>query len=332
MMSSQHPIGGLSHLVEAATALTQLIDAPRSENVNVLGNGNKPRSIVSDDDDERRRFASKQNLRAPREIFPQRLMTILAESSLSDIVSWLPHGQSFVIIRPDVFSETVLPKYFPSNDSRSSTKYPSFTRKLNRWGFRQATRGPDTGAFHHPLFRRDQPNLCLEMVCQKSRKRPSGSTDKTKGASTTEEANKLSERSLANNTELRRTVSDGTSWTTLPLTTTKMTTTAATPQQRTLVNIQCNPSQPNPHSTTTITVTPPPPSPQNPIATTTISTHAAAAAPTSQSSSVTQFSPYIPTDPAMVAAALRERDEIEKMKVAKSMLYDAYLKALNSHV
>ena len=36
-------------------------------------------------------------------------------------------------------------------------------------GFRQATRGPDTGAFHHPLFRRDQPHLCLDMVCQRSR-------------------------------------------------------------------------------------------------------------------------------------------------------------------
>lgn len=38
-------------------------------------------------------------------------------------------------------------------------------------GFRQATRGADTGAFHHPCFRRDQPELCLQMVCQKSRDR-----------------------------------------------------------------------------------------------------------------------------------------------------------------
>lgn len=38
-------------------------------------------------------------------------------------------------------------------------------------GFRQATRGPDTGAFHHPLFRRDDPALCSGMVCQRSRDR-----------------------------------------------------------------------------------------------------------------------------------------------------------------
>lgn len=36
-------------------------------------------------------------------------------------------------------------------------------------GFRQATRGPDTGAFHHPLFQRDKPELCLEMVCERTR-------------------------------------------------------------------------------------------------------------------------------------------------------------------
>jgi hypothetical protein len=68
-----------------------------------------------------------------KEIFPQKLMEILADTSLSDIVSWLPHGRSFVIIRPDLFCEMVLPKYLPPVDSRGSTKYPSFTRKLNRW-------------------------------------------------------------------------------------------------------------------------------------------------------------------------------------------------------
>ncbi len=36
-------------------------------------------------------------------------------------------------------------------------------------GFRQATRGPDTGAFHHELFRRDEPELCLQMVCHRTK-------------------------------------------------------------------------------------------------------------------------------------------------------------------
>jgi len=41
---------------------------------------------------------------------------------------------------------------------------------INR-GFRQATKGPDSGAFHHPLFRRDNPELCLQMECKKTRER-----------------------------------------------------------------------------------------------------------------------------------------------------------------
>ena len=41
------------------------------------------------------------------------------------------------------------------------------------------TRGPDTGAFHHPLFQRDASHLCLQMVCQRSRdRRSSGSANK----------------------------------------------------------------------------------------------------------------------------------------------------------
>ena len=35
-------------------------------------------------------------------------------------------------------------------------------------GFRQSTRGPDTGAFQHSYFRRDRPELCLQMVCQRT--------------------------------------------------------------------------------------------------------------------------------------------------------------------
>ena len=47
---------------------------------------------------------------------------------------------------------------------------PHRLRKLNRWGFRQASRGPEAGAFCHDLFQRDAPELCRGMVCQKSRK------------------------------------------------------------------------------------------------------------------------------------------------------------------
>lgn len=127
-------VGALSHLVEAASTLTELEVEPLNRT-----------ALVSDDDEILRVTAkASDNTTATttttstsnakkKEIFPEKLMEILADSSLSDIVSWLPHGLSFVIIRPDLFCEQVLPKYLPPADSRGSTKYPSFTRKLNRW-------------------------------------------------------------------------------------------------------------------------------------------------------------------------------------------------------
>ncbi|KAL7529359.1 hypothetical protein ACHAXR_006428 [Thalassiosira sp. AJA248-18] len=130
-----------------------------------------------------------------KEMFPMRLHALLSDPTVRDVISWLPHGKSFVVLRPDVFANQVLPRYFAPEGSNSLNaktttmlgkdgslqtknkgvhKYPSFTRKLNRWGFRQISRGPDAGAFCHELFQRDDPNLCRGMVCQKSRKLKKG--------------------------------------------------------------------------------------------------------------------------------------------------------------
>lgn len=123
--------------------------------------------------------SSDASTASSREKFPLRLHSVLADPTVRDVVSWLPHGRSFVVLRPDVFANYVLPRYFApevSNSVASPTatqsvlKYPSFTRKLNRWGFRQVSRGPDAGAFCHDLFQRDDPGLCRDMFCQKSRK------------------------------------------------------------------------------------------------------------------------------------------------------------------
>jgi hypothetical protein len=122
-------------LVEAATALAGLnsmeetiVDKEMSDSGSSLG-------VVSDEDERRPTANTFGDLStfSKRQIFPQRLFAILDDPSLSDIVTWLPHGRSFVIVRPDVFTEKVLPVYLPPIDSRGSTKYASFTRKLNRW-------------------------------------------------------------------------------------------------------------------------------------------------------------------------------------------------------
>lgn len=95
--------------------------------------------------------------------FPQRLMEILSSEEHSDVLSWVPHGKGFIIYKKKKFSAEVLPRYF------KQSKFTSFTRKLNRWGFARVTRGPERGSYFHKFFLRDQPRLCLQMSCQNAR-------------------------------------------------------------------------------------------------------------------------------------------------------------------
>jgi len=130
-------VGGLTHLMEAATALARMTsdDLPMTAAAKTQEPGLQQRAAVISDEEEAKSKSTSSTSRnnAKREIFPQRLMAILNDPSVSDVVTWLPHGRSFVIVRPDVFAEKVLPRYLPPIDARGSTKYPSFTRKLNRW-------------------------------------------------------------------------------------------------------------------------------------------------------------------------------------------------------
>jgi HSF-type DNA-binding len=87
-------------------------------------------------------------------------MDILSNECDSNIISWLPHGKGFMILKKKKFASEILPKYF------KQSKFTSFTRKLNRWGFTRVTRGPETGAYYHKCFQKDDPSLCLQMSCQ----------------------------------------------------------------------------------------------------------------------------------------------------------------------
>ena len=96
-------------------------------------------------------------------IFPQRLMEILSDPSNADAITWLPHGQSFIIKDRQKFSNHVLPKYF------RKTKYTSFTRKLNRWNFSRVNRGSAIGAYSHEFFQRGNEASCIQMYCKNDR-------------------------------------------------------------------------------------------------------------------------------------------------------------------
>jgi hypothetical protein len=62
--------------------------------------------------------ASDASTASSRDIFPSRLHSVLADPTVRDIVTWLPHGKSFVVLRPDVFVNQVLPRYFAAEGSK----------------------------------------------------------------------------------------------------------------------------------------------------------------------------------------------------------------------
>jgi hypothetical protein len=104
----------------------------------------------------RKRGAAAQKQRTHS--FPEKLMHLLDSKKGKESMCWLPDGKAFAI-SPRNFAQNILPKYF------EGAKLESFTRKLNRWGFKRVTDGESPGSFtyQHPLFRRGFPTLCRGM-------------------------------------------------------------------------------------------------------------------------------------------------------------------------
>lgn len=99
--------------------------------------------------------------------FPRRLYEMLDgetrrnKISSSDnedvIISWSTSGKAFRIYDVKGFASTILPKYF------RTTKFSSFQRNLNLYGFTKARRGADSDMYAHPSFIRDRPDLLIEL-------------------------------------------------------------------------------------------------------------------------------------------------------------------------
>jgi len=86
--------------------------------------------------------------------FPSKLHEILSNGDFEHIVSWMPHGRSWKVHCRKEFVKKVAPQYFKHG------KFESFTRQVNRWGFRRITHGIDRNAYYHEYFLRGLPNLC----------------------------------------------------------------------------------------------------------------------------------------------------------------------------
>jgi len=90
--------------------------------------------------------------------FPMKLMLLLCNDEISNIISFNEKGDRFTIHDSKRFCHDVLPKYF------KASKFPSFLRKLYRWGFvkRPKSKGisKNIHTYFHPKFQRGEFKLC----------------------------------------------------------------------------------------------------------------------------------------------------------------------------
>jgi hypothetical protein len=89
--------------------------------------------------------------------FPMKLHTMLEVSErlgFEDVVSWQPGGKSFKVLDADRFARDVMQDYF------NQTKYKSFQRQLNLYGFKRVHHGPNKGGYIHPCFTKATPEDC----------------------------------------------------------------------------------------------------------------------------------------------------------------------------
>lgn len=96
--------------------------------------------------------------------FPWKLHEMLdacEKEGWSHIVSWLPDNASFRVHNPTYFMENVISNFF------KQTKYKSFQRQLNIWGFQRIISGPNKGGYSHKYFIRSNESLCCMMSRQK---------------------------------------------------------------------------------------------------------------------------------------------------------------------
>mmetsp|Transcript_48414 Transcript_48414/g.89796 ORF Transcript_48414/g.89796 Transcript_48414/m.89796 type:complete len:421 (-) Transcript_48414:201-1463(-) len=93
--------------------------------------------------------------------FPIKLHDMLDDESLDEIVSWQSHGRCFVVRDHKRFASEVMPQYF------KQTKFASFQRQLNLYGFQRFTQGQDKNGYYHEYFLRGQRHLCSSMIRMK---------------------------------------------------------------------------------------------------------------------------------------------------------------------
>lgn len=116
---------------------------------------------LSENDENTLRLYKDETVRGTFPIKLQIVLKVVEKYGQQHIISWLPHGRSFMIHRPREFEDEVMGKFF------KQTKLTSFQRQLNLYDFQRITHGRDAGSYYHELFLRGRPLLSKKMIRRK---------------------------------------------------------------------------------------------------------------------------------------------------------------------
>jgi HSF-type DNA-binding len=137
---------------------------------------------------------SKRPSRDAETKFPCKLHKMLQDvenEGLTHIVSWHNDGKCFRVHEPEQFVEKILPRYF------KKSKYRSFQRQLNLYGFHRITALKPfwESCYHHPDFSKDDEFGCRKInrpVRRKAGQNSDESSRRSNGASRRPSAHALS--------------------------------------------------------------------------------------------------------------------------------------------
>jgi len=203
---------------------------------------------------------------------------------------------------------------------------------INR-GFRQATRGADSGAFHHPFFLREQPELCMKMVCQKSRDRQQGPQ---KQRSLPPKKRSIPEANTPSYCDAQQVLPS------IIASGDKAASTSESanyPLTRVTARVSVDDRAIHPSNNTrkalgnTVTVNSRTEYITAGSSTTPImSLNQGTSIKSNKSSGTRGVIAFISNDTKFVASTLKQRESLEVYRAAKAMLYDAYIKAVNNEI
>jgi len=121
----------------------------------------EPTEILTTSDENTLRLYREDSVGGPFPVKLHIVLKVVEKMGKQSIVSWLPHGRSFMIHRPREFEDQIMGKFF------KQTKLTSFRRQLNLYDFQRITHGRDAGSYYHELFLRGKPLLAKKMVRRK---------------------------------------------------------------------------------------------------------------------------------------------------------------------